>query len=93
MIDRMLLFGATGDLAGRHLLPALARMLAGRALSSDFRVIGSGRESWDDRQFRAHVESQLAEHADDLTAEVRGANLARAGYRVADFAGSSQSRV
>ena len=65
----MLLFGATGDLASRHLLPALAWMHAAGLLSSDFRLTGSGRESWDDNQYRVHVESQLLEHGDNLTAE------------------------
>ncbi|HVG62296.1 MAG TPA: hypothetical protein VNA24_27275 [Hyalangium sp.] len=32
MLDRLVLFGATGDLAGRFLFPALASLAAARAL-------------------------------------------------------------
>ena len=35
MIDRLVLFGATGDLAGRFLLPALARLRQAPSCQTD----------------------------------------------------------
>ena len=36
MIERLLLFGATGDLAGRFLLPALAELQGAGRLPAEF---------------------------------------------------------
>ncbi len=41
MIRTLLLFGATGDLAGRYLLPALAAMRAMGELPDDFIIEGA----------------------------------------------------
>ena len=38
-----ILFGATGDLAGRFLLPALARLQASGHIPEDFRVVGAAQ--------------------------------------------------
>ena len=40
MIERLVLFGATGDLAGRYLLPALAALHAAGRLPERFEIIG-----------------------------------------------------
>ena len=49
------LFGATGDLASRKLIPALFRMscLGDGAEDDDFRVLGVGRSDWDDAKMQA----------------------------------------
>jgi glucose-6-phosphate 1-dehydrogenase len=44
MIDRLVLFGATGDLAGRFLMPALARLRQAAELPDGFRVVGAGEK-------------------------------------------------
>jgi len=41
VIDRLVLFGATGDLAGRFLLPAVAALRAANALPDDFELVGA----------------------------------------------------
>lgn len=43
MIRSLVLFGATGDLAERFLLPALAELRDANLLPDDFRVVGAGR--------------------------------------------------
>ncbi len=55
MIERLLLFGATGDLAGRFLLPALAELYDEGKLPDGFRVVSTAREDWDDEAFRRHA--------------------------------------
>ena len=86
MIARMLLFGATGDLAGRFLLPALARLQASGHIPEDFRVVGAARPGWDDATFQHRVGQQLEEHASDLSAELRRSFVRCLRYRAVDFA-------
>jgi len=84
MIDTMLLFGATGDLAGRLLLPALASLHAVGALPAGFRIIATARQQWDDARFQRHAAHRLVQHAAGVPAASREA-LARAiSYRYSD---------
>ena len=53
MIDRLVIFGGTGDLAGRFLFPALAALLARGDLSDRFELVGASRQDWDDEQYRS----------------------------------------
>lgn len=48
MISTLVLLGATGDLAGRYLFPALGALLDAGTLPEDFRVIGAARSDLDD---------------------------------------------
>src|SRR5256712_7986393 len=57
----LVLFGATGDLAGRKLLPALAGLLTNRYLPREFAIIGIGRRAKTDQAFRDDVQKDLAE--------------------------------
>lgn len=80
MIKQLLLFGATGDLAGRFLLPALAELYDANQLPPDFGVVASARQDWDDDTFRHHAAQQLEQHtAPDVRAESHEA-LVRALY-------------
>ena len=81
----LVLLGATGDLAGRFLLPALARLLAAGRLPDDLRVVGAARQDGDDATFRCHVEGRLAEHATGVPVGVRQALLERLTYRPIDL--------
>ena len=51
----MVIFGASGDLAARKILPALARLADRGVLDDGFTVIGVARTEWTDEEFRAHV--------------------------------------
>ena len=83
--DALVLLGATGDLAGRFLLPALARLLAAGRLPDDLRVVGAAPQDGDDASFRAHAEARLSEHATGVPADVRQALLERLAYRPVDL--------
>ncbi len=85
MISRVLLLGASGDLAGRFLLPALARLVASAQLPRDLRVVGAAPQNWDDERFRDHVAQRLRDHAPDLTDDVRQAFVERLRYRRVDL--------
>ena len=86
MINRMVLFGATGDLAGRFLLPALASMRAAGTLPDEFVVIGAARQDWDDERFRNHAAERLAQNAPRVSNATREALVRSLRYRTIDVA-------
>jgi glucose-6-phosphate 1-dehydrogenase len=55
------LFGATGDLARRKLLPGLAHLATSSKLAPDIRVVGTSMEEFDDEAFRAFAKSAVNE--------------------------------
>lgn len=85
LITGLVLLGATGDLAGRFLLPALARSSADGQLPADLRVVGAAPQDHDDEGFRAHVAARLAEHAADVPEDARRAFGNRLAYRRVDL--------
>jgi glucose-6-phosphate 1-dehydrogenase len=60
----IVLFGATGDLASRKLLPGLFRLAQSALMPTDFRIIGSGRHA-PDGGFADLVRRALEEHAEE----------------------------
>jgi glucose-6-phosphate 1-dehydrogenase len=84
MIDRLVIFGATGDLTARYLLQGLAALRAAGLLSERFELTGSGREDWDSEQFRSWAAAQLEQYAAHLPAAARQAVVSASGYRQAD---------
>ncbi len=57
----LVVFGATGDLARRKILPALCRRFAEGQMPPDARIIGAARSDMDSAGFRALVAEALAE--------------------------------
>jgi glucose-6-phosphate 1-dehydrogenase len=86
VLDRLVIVGAGGDLAGRFLLPALASLHAAGRLPATFRVVGADVHDWDDDAFRAHVQERLEHHALSAPIISRGAILASLRYVRADAA-------
>lgn len=81
------IFGATGNLAQKKLLPALYHLEAAGRLPQDMRVLGVGRREWDDEAWRATVEGWLtAELRPDLDAEVFARFRARLFFFRGDLA-------
>ena len=56
---KLLLFGATGDLAQRMLLPSLAALHADGLLAPEVRIIGTARSALDDAGFRNFAREAL----------------------------------
>lgn len=67
--DRLLLFGATGDLAQRMLLPSLFALDADGLLAPDLRIVGTARSSMSDSEYRNFARAALEKY---LPAERRG---------------------
>ncbi|HEY1293466.1 MAG TPA: glucose-6-phosphate dehydrogenase [Chloroflexota bacterium] len=92
MIDRLLLFGATGDLTARYLLPGMAALDAAGLLPSGFQLIAVGRHEWSDADFRRWATEQFARHGGGLPQGAVDQVLASARYSRAD-AGDAQAVV
>ncbi|MCX7055881.1 MAG: glucose-6-phosphate dehydrogenase [Proteobacteria bacterium] len=58
----LVLFGGTGDLAMRKLLPALYRRFADGNVSADARIIGVARSSLSDMEYAARAETACRQH-------------------------------
>ncbi len=59
----LVIFGATGDLAARKLLPAIYNLSLAGLLPERLNVIGVGRRESDDDSFRRHAHDSIAEHS------------------------------
>ena len=58
----LVLFGGTGDLAMRKLLPALYRRMVAGQLQPDSRIIGAARGELSREEFLAQVEASCQAH-------------------------------
>jgi len=78
----LLLFGATGDLAQRMLLPSLFALHADRLVSDDLRIVGTAHSGLDDDGYRALAGSALETYLpeDRRDGEAIGRFLGRLSY-------------
>jgi len=60
--DTLLLFGATGDLAQRMLLPSLCALHADGLLDPKLEIIGTARSPMNDHEFRNFARAALEKH-------------------------------
>ncbi len=58
----LVIFGATGDLTRRKLLPALWTLSRGGLLPARFAIVGVARSAMDDAAFAAEMKSAVGEH-------------------------------
>ena len=58
----IVIFGATGDLTARKLIPALFHLYRNQGLPESFAIVGCGRTRLDDQQFRSLLEPGVALH-------------------------------
>ncbi|MGH9582631.1 MAG: glucose-6-phosphate dehydrogenase, partial [Bryobacteraceae bacterium] len=61
----IVIFGASGDLSKRKLLPALYRLFYERRISPSFAVIGSSRTDISDDQFRDKMRDSVRQFLED----------------------------
>jgi glucose-6-phosphate 1-dehydrogenase len=59
----MVIFGASGDLTKRKLIPALYNLAKDNLLSKEFAVIGFARNDMSSEQFRDMLSTEIAEFA------------------------------
>jgi glucose-6-phosphate 1-dehydrogenase len=84
MIERLVLFGATGDLTARYLLPGLAALRSGGHIGGGFRLVAVGRQDWSDDDFHGWANTQLDQHAPQLPVAARHAVVSSSEYHRVD---------
>ena len=87
MVERIVIFGATGDLTGRYLIPALAKLYEAGQLPSGVKITGVDRREWQDNKhgFRRLTLDNLERHASGVSANARARMAVEAlEYRQAD---------
>ncbi|MCA1621048.1 MAG: glucose-6-phosphate dehydrogenase [Acidobacteria bacterium] len=65
----VVIFGASGDLARRKLIPALYRLVQERLLPAEFAIIGLGRTPMTDEEFREKMKASVAEFSESKTVD------------------------
>jgi glucose-6-phosphate 1-dehydrogenase len=84
VIERIVIFGASGDLTRRLLMPGLAQLAAEKSLPPNLKVVGAASHDWSTEDFRGHIRQGLADHASAVSAEARDRLLAMLSYMPAD---------
>jgi len=80
----LIVVGATGDLCGRLLLPALARLYVADELPAGSRFVGAGPQGWDLLTFQDHVRTRLAKFAPDLATDKTDTFVGELSYHHVD---------
>ena len=62
----VVIFGATGDLTARKLLPALYNLAKEGMVPGNIALVGVGRRPWSDDDFRAEMRRSADQHSRSL---------------------------
>lgn len=82
----LVIFGATGDLAHRKILPALYHREPVGHFAEDARIIAASRRDFSDQDYRAWVEKALRNHLEEIDEEALQKFLQRITYVCVDVA-------
>ncbi|HVL64288.1 MAG TPA: glucose-6-phosphate dehydrogenase [Actinomycetota bacterium] len=86
-MTRLAIFGASGDLTSRYLMPALARLEAEDLLPRDLAIVAVDRQPWDDARFTEHIRTKMPV---DLTSDAARRVCERVTYARADVTSRDQ---
>ena len=81
----MVVFGASGDLVQRKLLPSLAEIGRRGLLSEQFCLLGCGRTEYSDEDFRKIVAGAIQSHSGSFSSEGLAAFLDKFHYLSGDY--------
>jgi len=83
----VVIFGASGDLTKRKLLPALYRLAQQRLIPAEFAIVGLARQEMSDDEFRSQMRAAVDEHEETELDEAVWRSFAAGLFYVAgDFA-------
>ena len=86
MSHRLVIFGASGDLTSRKLMPALAQLHEAGQLPPGFSVLGIARDDWGTHRLREALER----YAGDVSLQSRNALVSAVEYRRAEVTDPGQ---
>ncbi len=82
--DRLLLFGATGDLSQRMLLPSLCALSGDKLVDPELTIVGTARADFDDHSFRNFASDALQKYIPANRRDQVGTLLNRLHYQPLD---------
>jgi glucose-6-phosphate 1-dehydrogenase len=83
----LVIFGASGDLTAKKLMPALYALAYRRLLPQGFAIVGAARSDGSDEQFREQMKQAVKAHArDPFDEEIWGELASGIHYSTLDFA-------
>jgi glucose-6-phosphate 1-dehydrogenase len=87
----IVIFGASGDLTKRKLVPALFKLVQERLVPAEFAIIGVARQQFSDEEFRAQMREAVTEYGEEesLGDEVWESFARGLFYRQGDFRDSA----
>jgi glucose-6-phosphate 1-dehydrogenase len=83
--NAMVVFGASGDLAGRKLLGSIFKLFAQELLSERFYLLGCGRKEFTDADFRDRAKQSIRDSSNFLPADKLETFLSRLYYTAGDY--------
>ena len=82
----VVIFGASGDLTKRKLIPALTNLAREKLLPSSFAIVGVATRPWNSEDFRKQVRDDFEKYAtDDVSDELKDWFVERLYYVSGDF--------
>ena len=91
--DSLVLFGATGDLAKKKILPAVYRMVESGTLDDGIPVVGVASSDWTPDDLRQRVRDSVHEAYDDVDEPMLDDLCARLDYVAGDYTQASTFEV
>lgn len=76
----MVIFGASGDLTQRKLVPALYKLKQERRLPAEMTIVGVARRDWSHDYFREHMRQGIEEFSDGIGKEALWQDFAEGLY-------------
>ncbi len=65
----IIIFGASGDLTSRKLIPALFELYRNKHLTGNFFILGAGRKQYSDHSYKEHLTQKISDAIDDYYEE------------------------
>lgn len=90
MLERIIIFGASGDLTARLLMPAIAQVGEAGLLPAKLNIVGSAMEGWSSDDFRQHIAERLERHGAGISADARADIVSRLSYQPSDVTNASE---
>jgi glucose-6-phosphate 1-dehydrogenase len=91
MLERVVIFGASGDLTSRLLMPAVAQLAEAQLLPPGLTIVGAANTDWTSEDFRQHIAAELEKHS-PVSAATRDAVLRMLSYTPSDVTSADDVR-
>jgi glucose-6-phosphate 1-dehydrogenase len=91
MVERMVIFGASGDLTSRLLMPAVAQLAEAQLLPPGLTIVGAANTDWTSEDFRQHIGAELEKHS-PVSAATRDAVVRMLSYTPSDVTSADDVR-